>query len=101
VLDDTGRDVGHVVESQPCEIDAHLLLEAAHDGVPQRPLVREVAVDRSLVHAGARGHGTHRQRPPVADGRSVEDLRARGDWARRLIVFRRTTALLCSSSRAP
>ena len=54
-------------------------LEAVHDRVPQAALVGEVAVDRALVHPGALGHGPDGQRPPVPDGRAVEELAARVD----------------------
>ena len=70
--------VGDVLEPQRGEVDAGLLLHAVHDGVAQAALVGEVAVDGALVDAGPLGHGPHRQRPPVADRRALEELAARG-----------------------
>ena len=42
---------------EPLEVDSRLLLEARHHRVAQLSLVGEMAVDRSLVHAGVFGDG--------------------------------------------
>jgi hypothetical protein len=41
VREDPCRGVGDVLEPEPREVDARLLLEALHHGVAQRALVRE------------------------------------------------------------
>src|SRR5262245_37263668 len=50
-----------------------------HHRVSQRALVREMPVDRALVHTRTLGDRTERQRSPVPDGRSVEQRGACGD----------------------
>ena len=49
--------------------------------VAQLPLVREVAVDGPLVHAGALGDAPDRQRAPVPDREAVQELRTGRDDA--------------------
>ena len=77
--DDPRRHVRHVVELQAVEVDAGLLLEAAHHRVAQPPLVGEVPIHGPLVDAGALGHRPHRDPTPLADGRVLEQVATRHD----------------------
>lgn len=81
VPEDAGRDVRHVLQAHPRQVDARRLLHAVHHCVTEPLLVHEVPVDRALVDAGPFGHGADGQRAPVPDGRTPEHVRARLDDA--------------------
>ena len=55
--------------------------EARHHGVAELAFVREVPIHRALVHARTRRDAANRQRPPVPDGKPVQELGAGRDDA--------------------
>ena len=70
-----------VLEREAFEHDVGFGLEPRHHRVAELAFAREVAVDRALVHSRPLGHRADRQRPPVPDGKAVQDVDAGGDDA--------------------
>ena len=66
--------LGDVFEPQSVQRDAGLPFEARHHGIAQLAFVREVPIYRALVHPRTRRHAANRQRPPVPDGKPVQEL---------------------------
>jgi len=81
LLDDPPDHRGEAGQVEVLEVDAGLLLEPAHGGVPQAALVAEVAEDGALADPGPFGDRPHGDALPIPDRRLCEERARRLDDA--------------------